>query len=422
MKGWSKRSIGDIAKVTSSKRIFLSDYVGFGVPFWRSKEVIEQFNGKDVSTELFIAQERYNEIKAKFGVPTKGDILLTSVGTVGVPHLVRNDSPFYFKDGNLTWVKDIIAEVEPYYIYLWLSSNVGQKEIQNNLIGSSQKALTIDSLKKIKIFLPPLTTQKKIAGILLAYDDAIENNLRALKLLEEMAQITYEEWFVRLRFPGHTTTPINKTTGLPEGWAIKKLGEVTDLIKRGISPQYVEVDGITVINQKCVRSHRVDLSVARQTSKNKKVPDEKFLKKYDVLINSTGTGTLGRVAQYFFERSPTTVDSHVTIIRASSKISSLYLGRFIERNESYLEQLGKGATNQKELSATDLSAVVEVLVPSSDLQDKYHQYCEFIFEEVTSLSAQNIILREARDILLPRLMTGVIDAEKYQPENFLKKN
>ncbi|MDO8335598.1 MAG: restriction endonuclease subunit S, partial [Candidatus Saccharibacteria bacterium] len=234
MQEWEKKLIGEIAKVTSSKRIFLSDYVEEGVPFWRSKEVIEQYHGKNVSTELFIAFDKYEEIKNKFGVPRPGDILLTSVGTIGVPYLVRNESPFYFKDGNLTWIKDIHSEAEPYYIYLWLSSDIGQKEIQNNLIGSSQKALTIDSLKKIKIVLPPLPTQQKIASILSAYDDLIENNLKRIKLLEEMAQITYEEWFVRMRFPGYESVPI-ETTGLPEGWEVKAISTICDVNKTSIS-------------------------------------------------------------------------------------------------------------------------------------------------------------------------------------------
>lgn len=233
MQEWEKKPIGEIAKVTSSKRIFLSDYVEEGVPFWRSKEVIEQYHGKNVSTELFIAFDKYEEIKNKFGVPRPGDILLTSVGTIGVPYLVRNESPFYFKDGNLTWIKDIHSEAEPYYIYLWLSSDIGQKEIQNNLIGSSQKALTIDSLKKIKIVLPPLPTQQKIAGILSAYDDLIENNLKRIKLLEEMAQITYEEWFVRMRFPGYESVSIDSTTCLPEGWKQLKCFDVMEVLSGG---------------------------------------------------------------------------------------------------------------------------------------------------------------------------------------------
>ena len=84
-------------------------------------------------------------------------------------------------------------------------------------IGAAQKALTIEGVKRIKLSLPPLPTQKRIADILSAYDDLIENNLKRIKLLEQAAQNIYKEWFVNLRFPGHENTPINKKTGLPEG-------------------------------------------------------------------------------------------------------------------------------------------------------------------------------------------------------------
>ncbi len=385
MKGWSKRSIGDIAKVTSSKRIFLSDYVEFGIPFWRSKEVIEQFHGKNVSTELFIAKEKYNEIKAKFGVPNKGDILLTSVGTVGVPHLVRNDSPFYFKDGNLTWVKDIIEEVEPYYIYLWLSSNVGQKEIQNNLIGSSQKALTIDSLKKIKIPLPPLPLQKKIAGILSAYDDLIENNLRALKLLEEMAQITYEEWFVRLRFPGHATTPINPTTGLPEGWKKVKLREVLKLNYGKALKADTRIQGSIPVygSSGIVGMHNF------------------------ALVDGVGiiVGRKGNVGSVFWSHDSFYPIDTVYFVTSLHELHFLY---YALRNSKFdNSDAAVPGLNR------DAAYAVEITLPPKNIEKHFADLVEQNFLTIQLFEEQNQRLREARDILLPRLMTGVIDVEKY---------
>ena len=111
-----KKHLGSVLEVTSSKRIYLSEYKKQGVPFFRSKEVIESFKGRPISSELFISDERYNEIKDKFGVPQKGDILLTSVGTIGVPLRVTNDNPFYFKDGNLTWFKNYNG-IDSLYLY-----------------------------------------------------------------------------------------------------------------------------------------------------------------------------------------------------------------------------------------------------------------------------------------------------------------
>lgn len=149
----------------------------------------------------------------------------------------------------------------------------------------------------------------------------------------------------------------------------KKVSEVTELIKRGVSPKYVEDDGILVINQKCIRDNRVDLSLARLTSKEKKITEEKFLNEGDILINSTGTGTLGRTAQINNINESITVDTHITIMRPSKDINAKFLGYFIRLNESLITSMGKGATNQIELSATDL-ANIEIYLPGKNIQDK----------------------------------------------------
>ena len=102
MEEWKEYKLGEVCAISSSKRIFANEYQNTGIPFYRGKEIIEKHNGANISNELFISEEKYNEIKTKFGAPKKGDMLLSSVGTLGVPYIVR-DETFYFKDGNLTW-------------------------------------------------------------------------------------------------------------------------------------------------------------------------------------------------------------------------------------------------------------------------------------------------------------------------------
>ena len=108
--------LGDLVGISSSKRIYAKEYLDYGIPFYRSKEIIEKHKGNEISTELYISEERYNELRERFGVPNEGDILLTSVGTLGVPYLVR-DEEFYFKDGNLTWFKCFNNKCNNEFIY-----------------------------------------------------------------------------------------------------------------------------------------------------------------------------------------------------------------------------------------------------------------------------------------------------------------
>jgi len=151
---WEEKTLGELVTITSSKRIFYSEYVSVGVPFYRSKEIIELRNNGSTSSELYISNERFNEINSKFGSPNEGDILMTSVGTLGVAYRVKAKEKFYFKDGNLTWFKDF-KELPSSIIYLWLISKIGQEELASITIGSTQQALTIEGLKSISFKIPP---------------------------------------------------------------------------------------------------------------------------------------------------------------------------------------------------------------------------------------------------------------------------
>ena len=154
---WKECRLEEFADITSAKRIFYSEYVPKGVPFYRSKEVIDKYNKREVVTELFISERRFDEIKSKFGAPEKDDILLTSVGTLGIPYLVTENDRFYFKDGNLTWFRKIDNKiVNIKYFYIWLQSIIGKQRLDEVSIGSTQQALTISGLKGIKISLPSL--------------------------------------------------------------------------------------------------------------------------------------------------------------------------------------------------------------------------------------------------------------------------
>ncbi len=184
--GWRWGKLGEIVDITSSKRIFLNEYVSTGVPFFRGKEIIELHNGGIISTELFITHNKFEEIKCKFGIPKKGDILLTSVGTIGVPYLVPDNRLFYFKDGNLTWVRNYFDYVGPYFLYQWLVSDEGQYAIKNITIGSTQQAITIQALKNLSIIIPPKGLVESISKQFKTVREKISSNMEEVKLLTKI--------------------------------------------------------------------------------------------------------------------------------------------------------------------------------------------------------------------------------------------
>jgi type I restriction enzyme M protein len=159
---WPMVELGEISTVTSSKRIFESEYVSEGIPFYRTKEVVELSQNKPISLELFISNDRYESIKRDFGVPQKGDLLISAVGTIGISWLIPDARQFYFKDGNLLWIKDI-SSIRPNYLKHMLDV-ILLNDLDKYINGAAYKALTIVVLKRLKIPLPKLVQQDQIVA------------------------------------------------------------------------------------------------------------------------------------------------------------------------------------------------------------------------------------------------------------------
>jgi len=274
---------------------------------------------------------------------------------------------------------------------------------QSVSIGATTQYLTKGILDNFQVALPSISEQDRIASTLSAYDDLIENNRRRILLLEQAARLLYKEWFVRLRFPGHEHVTI--TDGVPEGWEKTTIGSVSSFISRGITPKYNEEAPGIVLNQKCIRNQRVDMGLARRQSKE--VTPNKLVQHGDVLINSTGQGTLGRVAQFFGSIENCTVDSHVTIARPYEDLPVQLYGHHIASMEDFLATMGRGATNQTELSK-DTVFEIPFFRPPHMLAEQFEAFAKETSGQVQNLMQQNTMLAKARNLLLPRLMNGEV--------------
>ena len=172
--GWKIERLGNLFEITSSKRVFEEDYVNEGIPFYRSKEIIELSNNQEITTELFISNELYAKFKNKFGVPKENDILITSVASIGNSYQVRKDDIFYFKDGNLTWIKSSSKKALSKYLIYWLKSDLGKNTLISSTIGTSQSALTIEKLRAIKILVPEVNILEKFEQKISSFDIKIQ--------------------------------------------------------------------------------------------------------------------------------------------------------------------------------------------------------------------------------------------------------
>ena len=292
----------------------------------------------------------------------------------------------------------------PKYIYYQLRSPYIGRWLEQISIGATMPSINTGLLSGIEMYLPSLEIQRRIADILSAYDDLIENNRKQIKLLEEAAQRLYKEWFVDLRFPGHEHTKI--VDGVPEGWEKTTVSNISSILRRGISPKYNDQAELMVINQKCIRQTVVTFDEARR--QEKLFPEEMNLQDSDTVICSTGAGTLGRVGQIFGNYPQTTFDSHVTLVRAKSGFGKQYLFHFLKCCQSYLMGMGKGSTNQLELSRRTIQDL-EILIPLEEIGQMFESLVQSIHDKISAVNAEIDRLQSARDRLLPKLMSGEVE-------------
>ncbi len=401
----------DIVNIQSGTRIFEKEYVEEGIPFYRSKEIIEKQKVNDVSTNLYISKERYNRIKQTYSVPRQGDILLTSVGTIGIPYMVRENEQFYFKDENLTWFNNFSKEIDNKYFYYWLLSEVGKEALNSILIGTTQKALTIKNLKSLEISLPPLSEQKRISSILSSFDNKIEQLKKENNILEDIAQSIFKEWFVKYNFPNKDGKPYKDNNGkmidselglIPEGWRVTTYGEMEDL-KNGINYSRDE-HGDTVckiINTRdIVETNYITDQNLEKINIDKEKAEKYIIDENDILIIRSASP--GKVA--VVQNPSGMIIYSGFIIRLSPKDinTKWYLYEDLKEKGPKLTKYSESSVmkniNQQIINNT------KVIIPSTKILNKYHTIANNIHEKIWNNTLETFNVKKSKNAALNKLI------------------
>ena len=357
----------------------------------RTLELDSSFEFVDDETQKTISRYIVNE----------GDIVLSIVGTIGLVAVIGKS----LNEANLTenCVKlTSLSGVDRDFLYYFLKSSYGQQEITRGTVGAVQAKLPIKNIQDITIPLPDELTQRKIAAVLSSLDAKIETNKKINDNLMQQAVAIFKSWFVEY-------SPFDGIE--PKEWETVNLEKITSLISRGIAPKYSDNSDQIVINQKCIRNHMIDLSQAR--THTPKVINEKWLRFGDLLINSTGDGTLGRAAQVWFQPQNITVDSHVTVVRPAKENLIFYIGLWGVLHEREIESLHTGSTGQTELPKERVKAL-ELHLPDNGTLDRFNTLIAPMAAAIVSKQNENNKLATLRDALLPKLMSGEIDVSAVQ--------
>lgn len=422
MKGWNFLKIkdypiqiidGDRGTNYPTKEEFLQD--GYCLFLNTGNVTLSGFNFDE---KAFITEEKHKKLRK--GHLRRCDSVLTTRGTIGNVAFYGDSIPYNLVriNSGMLILRPDQSKLDPCFFYGLLRSSIFQQQADLFRYGAAQPQLPITTLKHIRLPLPPLPIQQMIAGILAAYDDLIENNLKRIKLLEEMAQITYEEWFVRLRFPGHESTPINPETGLPEDWQTKPISTICDINKNFIpvrnTPETI---------------HYIDISSAETgcyaTPEEMPFVDAPSRARRRVAFGDTIFSTVRpnrRVFSLVLENDPLLVASTGFAVLTPHRAQNFPFIYLTIAQQSFTDAAVAvaGGAAYPAVNQTDFERI-KITVPPQELMNKFSDVFVPNFTIKGQLLRENTLLREARDILLPRLMTGVIDVENYDPARLLKE-
>lgn len=394
MSEWKEAPLGNLAKTQLGKMLNQKKnageprrYLGNDNVQWNSFKLdeVKEMRFKDSELDRFRLRH--------------GDLLVCEGGDPGRCALWESDEEVYYQKAlhRVRVGKELDAR---YLLYFLIHIGETQEIRQYYTGGATIKHLPAAALNRVVIRYPSYDTQGRIAGVLSAYDKLIENNRKQIKLLEEAAQRLYKEWFVDLRFPGHETTPTHN--GIPEGWKRTTVGEICELIRdssrpddRNESTMYIGLEHMPK-NSICLNMYG-DVSSATGSKLS--------FRKNDILF--------GKIRPYFhkvgFAQCNGVTSTDTLVMRAKPNCFGILLE--IVSSDAYVAYATATSKTGTKMPRADWNAMsaYELLEPSARVLAQFDGFVKQITDEIMNLSNQITAAREARDRLLPKLMSGEIE-------------
>ena len=403
---WKKVTVGEIAEVKGGKRLPKGKLVqDEPTPFPYLRVTDFGDNGLDTSAIKYIDEDAQSKV-SRYTI-TNRDIYISIAGTIGRVGIV----PAKFSGANLTENAAKICEIHPHvderFLMYFLRTENGQGQIAGLTVGTSQPKLALFRIKEIEISLPDLPTQRKIAGILSAYDDLIENNLRRIKILEAMAQSLYREWFVHFRFPGHESACfIDSSLGrIPKGWEVRKILDFADVIY-GFSFKANRFntagEGVPVVRIRNIQDGK------SETYSEEEGDPKHRVKNGDILV-----GMDGDFHMTIWSGGDAWQNQRVAKFRPKGAMGNYLLFLALEKPIHYFDSTITGTT-VAHLGDSHIKTI-EFPSPPEALMRKASDLLEPMAQEQLNLRRRNQTLRRTRDLLLPKLLAADQNLDEARP-------
>jgi len=405
--GHLTKKIGSGATPTGGKGAYLSS----GIPLIRSMNVYDlEFLDDDLA---FIDEKQAKKLDNV--ITQSGDVLLNITGASVARCCIL---PERFAGGRVNQHVAILradpSKLEGRYLtYVLVSPAYKGQLLSIAGAGATREALTKAGLERFAVPTPPLETQRRIAGILGAYDDLIEVNRRRVAVLEEMARGLFEEWFVRFRFPGHEQVPILATPygPLPQGWVSQPVGETFEMLGGGTPSKTIEayweagsVDWYTPTDLTGAKTMFMDRSATRITEAGLAKSSAKLFAADSIMM--TSRATIGAIA---INTGPACTNQGFITCLPNERVPRSYLFYWLHQNVPVFIGHATGATF-KEITKGVFKRL-PIVVPSSDLAGRFESQVRPMHDMILALERSNRALAASRDLLLPRLISGQLSVE-----------
>lgn len=390
---WDKKTLGEIYEIEGGSvqigpfgsQLHESDYKEFGVPVIMPKDI--KNDKLDLSNISFISDDDAKRLSQH--IVKKDDIVCPRRGEIGKRILVDEANIGAFCGTGCIRLRGTGTVLNQLFFFYFLKQPKVVKWIENQAIGATMMNLNTSILKSIPIKYPPLPIQQKIASILSSYDELIENNKQRIKLLEEMAEEIFKEWFVRLRFPGHEDTKI--IDGLPEGWEKVKLSSFCTF-PYGSMP----IDKNENLSLEFPYEIQSGHGCKGYTSQNN-------IEEPTIII--TVRGSVGRV-EIMYEKC--WVTNLAVITKYSSKCKSIHF-LYHELKNKNLEWLNTGSAIPQITSGN--LGFVKITLPEHKIQIEFENLISPFYKEIQVLNKKIELLKQTQELLLPRLISGKLSVE-----------
>ncbi len=395
---------GSIVSGPFGSSISAKYFVEEGVPVIRGNNLTKGARKFIDDGFVFLTETKAQEFRKCIAL--KDDIVFTAVGSIGQVGIIPENTKFekYVISNKQLRVRIDKLEADPMFVYYWLSSPRITSFIEGMNNGGAVPLINLGIIRRIPVPKPPLKIQIKISSLISNYDDLINLNRRRIELLEESARLLFREWFVYFRFPGHENHKI--IDGVPEGW---RKGKVKDLgmVITGKTPSKQDsrnFDGnMPFIKTPDMHHSSIILKTEDTLSEiGAKSQNNKNLPPWSILVSCIGS--VGVVAMNFYESQ---TNQQINSVVPKSNYFRYYSFFCLSRLKPMLEAIGGGST-MANINKSKFENI-KIVIPTKDILEKFDVTLDPFFNQIALLLDQNQKLAQARDLLLPRLMSGEID-------------